>query len=1454
VGARTSSLRPSSLTRASAAPPPALTGPSELPRSDFWFPDGTVHTVLQTNGLLYLGGIFENVLRPNAPSSASMDIFSGLPEPDWPLFNGTVHAAVADGLGGWFVGGQFTLVGGVGHTNLVHLRADKSVDPNWAVTPDEAVLALAVSGETLYAGGSFTTLNGQARNYIAAVDALTGALSDWNTGEAFVDPTRQKPVGVRAIVVGQGVVYIAGAFDRLGGVERSNLAALDQTTGRPTDWYPIDFSFPETGQVIDAIALSGNTIYAASSLMAAIDENPRSYLAAFDTTKQTNSLTSWNPSADGPVYSIKVFCDTVYVAGSFTQVGGQPRANLAALDPVTGEARPWNPSANGTVKALAISGNDVLAGGSFTRIGGQPRERLAALDITSGAASLWSPPIGFNVSSLAVAGSRVVAGGTPAGIARRNLVALDIATGKPTDWTPNPSDGVYSLAVSGTNVYVGGMFTEIGGQPRNRLATVSATTGMATPWNPNVGGDFIVSFVGTSRTNVIVESMVLVGNALYIAGSFTNVGAVVRNHLAVVDLTTGLALPWNPDANDTVRTIAVSGNTLYAGGRFTQIGGQTRRRAAALDLTTGAVLPWDPVADDSVRFLLADTDRVYAGGLFSNIGGANREHLAALDPLTGAALAWDPSAVKTNFIGDIPATSYVNTLARSGSTLYVGGLFNQIGGQPRENLAAVDVTTGLAQAWNPRADLPGIGLAVTGDTVYAGGVFKSIAGAFQPFFAAFPPVGAPTITANPLGQIVSLGEPASFSVSATGDPPLSYSWRHNGAIVAGATNATLSIASAQIANAGVYEAVVSNALGLINSVEATLVVLEPLVITSQPGVPYPRGVPPGATVTLGVGVTGNPPPTYQWRLNGVNIPGAVYATLTISNAQPASSGNYSVVAANVGGSVASEVAAVQVRSVSLTLADTLANRTTLTAGSGVRSGSNTSATKETGEPNHAGKAGGKSMWVGWRAPASGVATFSTRGSDFDTLLAAYTGGSVGSLGEQAADDDRGGFLTSEVVFNAVAGTEYLIAVDGFAGASGRIVLSWSLDTSASDLPRILAQPLSQTVTNGASVTFAVSAASQTALAYQWLFNCDAPIPGATNATLTITNVHVSDVGLYLVRITNALNRSVESLPAFLELGPDPKAQSQDKLQDLFAGPPSSLAPASVFHRRKTGFPTVSAGVPGTQNLNNFDATTEAGEPLHASVIGGASRWFKLTAAQNGVFEIDTLGSDIDTVLAVYTGADFAGLSLVASDNNGAPDGIRSRVRFNAVNGTDYLVAMDGVNGAHGNIQLNWKLGTMPVLAQAPTNQSARQYETVSLVAAVTGTPAVSYQWQLNGTNLAGATNAVLVLGSIQLNQAGRYSVVAGNFVGSVTSADAVVTVMGGLSLNPNASAFTNGTFRLLIDGLAGETVVVQAATNLASPVAWVPIYTNSGVTGAMEFIDQNSTNFPRRFYRAVLGP
>jgi hypothetical protein len=131
--------------------------------------------------------------------------------------------------------------------------------------------------------------------------------------------------------------------------------------------------------------------------------------------------------------------------------------------------------------------------------------------------------------------------------------------------------------------------------------------------------------------------------------------------------------------------------------------------------------------------------------------------------------------------------------------------------------------------------------------------------------------------------------------------------------------------------------------------------------------------------------------------------------------------------------------------------DAFADALPLAGVTGSAGGSTLGATKEIGEPPHAGQGGGASVWYRWEAPATGPFTMRTAGSSFDTLLAVYRGGSLAGLSAVASNDDAtGGVLTSEVTFDASAGTVYRIAVDGYGGEAGAMALAVTPHNGASE--------------------------------------------------------------------------------------------------------------------------------------------------------------------------------------------------------------------------------------------------------------------------------------------------------------------------------------------------------------------------------------------------------------------
>jgi Putative Ig domain/Immunoglobulin domain/Immunoglobulin I-set domain len=163
----------------------------------------------------------------------------------------------------------------------------------------------------------------------------------------------------------------------------------------------------------------------------------------------------------------------------------------------------------------------------------------------------------------------------------------------------------------------------------------------------------------------------------------------------------------------------------------------------------------------------------------------------------------------------------------------------------------------------------------------------------------------PSITAQPYMSTVSAGSSVTFTVGASGTPPLTYQWLLNGVPIGGSTAPSITIPSVQGGDAGTYSVVVTNPAGSTTSTGAVLTVTAAGVAPIFQYQPTATTVTVGGTATLLVGVVGPPPITYQWSKGGIAIPGATSSSLTFPSAASTDAGTYSVVITNGAGSITS---------------------------------------------------------------------------------------------------------------------------------------------------------------------------------------------------------------------------------------------------------------------------------------------------------------------------------------------------------------------------------------------------------------------------------------------------------------------------------------------------------------------------------------------------------------------
>jgi hypothetical protein len=569
---------------------------------------------------------------------------------------------------------------------------------------------------TIYAvgaPGNAVSLSGNDIHPFVVLDTVTGFPT-----AAFSSMSVPDDGGVRSVVDdGAGGWYVGGSFTTVGGTARRGLAHITPT-GLDTTFVPT--LTQNTG--VFAMLRQGSTLYVVGDF-STVDGQARGGGAAFNTG--TGALLAWNPQLNASQAiragnTLAVADNTVLIGGSFTTASGTSRRGFAAVDATTG-ALLGTPStsvdAAGFVSALALSGTTLFLGGRFSSIGGVARANLAAIDTTSGTVLPFQPEPNGDVQALLLDGATLYVGGSfsaAGGQLRSNLARVDATTGTADAWAPGADSVVSCFLESSGTLYVGGRFSVVAGQPRVGVAALSVPTGAALPWNPGLAGG-VIGFLPAA-------------SGIVVYGGINRLGAVSRPGLAALDIVTNELLPLSITVDATVLGVAASGDTLYLAGLFTRVNGEMRNGFAAVDRFSGRLLSWNPDAQGAMglrsggRSVVIRGGKAYLGGFFTSIGSLPRAGLAEVDAMSGAVSA---------FVGDTTGGG-VNELATDAQTLVVAGTFTGIGGQARQSLAAYDLTTASPSLLSLSIALGGgtelLSLKFAGSTLYFGGVFASVNG------------------------------------------------------------------------------------------------------------------------------------------------------------------------------------------------------------------------------------------------------------------------------------------------------------------------------------------------------------------------------------------------------------------------------------------------------------------------------------------------------------------------------------------------------------------------------------------------------------------------------------------------------------------------------------------------------------------------------------------------------
>jgi hypothetical protein len=662
----------------------------------------------------------------------------------------------------------------------------------------------------------------------------------------------------------------------------------------------------------------------------------------------------------------------------------------------------------------------------------------------------------------------------------------------------------------------------------------------------------------------------------------------------------------------------------------------------------------------------------------------------------------------------------------------------------------------------------------------------------------------PAFTRQPAALSVSVGASAAFTPTVTSTGAATYQWFKDGSAIAGATSASYTIASTTAASSGNYTLVATNWLGSTTSSAATLTVISPVSITTQPTA---QTVIVGNTATFSVVATGSAP------VQTVAISGLFTTGVDASNAllgNNASDTHYVVSNIPAGAPADNAGTSRTVLSTALpggwtpnistarwiTTPGTSGNgRTdggndpwrgygafdytltfTMPAGANLSSVSITGACASDDSAQIfvngilvSGQATG-----GWGSTAgfslnSSNATF-VSGSNTITFRVDNNGGGptgllITSLSGSVAATQLGYQWSKDgVAISGATAATYSIAATTAANAGSYSVIVTnsvgSVTSAAATLtvnpagvaPSITTQPTSQSVTAGNSVTFSVVTTGTAPLTYQWSKN-GAVISGATAVNLTLSSAASSDAGSYTVVVTNSLG-TVTSAAAVLTVNTPPIITVQPASQTVVSGSPVTLS--------------VTAGGSG---------------PITYQWMKNGTYPFKPSAISGAISSSYIINNSIDS---------DAGSYYVVVSNSSA-----------------------SVTSSNATVIVN----TPPTITIQPASSITYSGTTYSLAVSAAGTSPLNYQWYKDGTAINGAISSSYALTGTTLNKAGSYYVVVSNVAGSVTSNTTTVVTPPLITTQPVSSSVTAGNSTSFSAVASGSPTLTYQWYKNSSPIA-----------------------------------
>lgn len=1318
-----------------------------------------------------------------------------------PGYHPWVSALAVQAEGKILVAGYFTTLAGQPRNHLGRLNADGSLDAVFNPSPSDQVRCLQVlaDGKTLV-GGDFTSLGGQTCKYLGRLD-LNGTL-DLGFKPGIDGELYYAKVATMAMQA-DGKTLIGGNFTSVSGQPRTNIARLD-ANGVLDD----GFSLGANGEVSAlAVQADGKVLVCGSFTM--LGGQTRNYIGRLNADGTVDS--SFDPGANGAVDVLALQADGKILAGGrFTTLGGQTRNNIGRLNADGTLDSTFNPGASGWVVSLAMQADGkTLVGGDFYTLGGQSRSRLGRLNTTSSATEALS----YSNSTITW-----LRGGTSPEVWRTSFdhssdgsswISLGAGQRIPGGWqltgVPVPTNGTLRARgwTSGGYLNGSGWFVETYSgalllltQPAGRtndagtMATFNGAAAGSQPlayrWLKNGvplldGGNVI----GAATTTLTLSSVFGPDGGAYQL-AVTNAQGSVTSQVAVLTVvdpiissqpapqsldvgqtatfsvsvtgTVPLSYQWRKDgaavAQGTGASLTLTNlQSADAGGYSVVVAnahGSVTSTVALLTVNLATLdLGFDPGAgggyEPKVQSLVVQPDgRILVAGDFLMLGGQIRSNLARLHP---------EGAVDTGFSlesSGLAASSPVNCLVvQTNAKVVVGGYFFTLGGQARNRIGRLNWDGSVDTGFAAGASSTVLGLAEQADgRTLLCGEFSFLGGENHVGYGRFNADGSLDSAFNRDASTFASDYVLSLAAQVDGKTLMGGRLRRVGTqyrdyIARLNTDGTVDTAFNPGAGWWVWCLVVQpDGKILVGGVFSTL--------AGQPRNLLGRLNSDGSLDTqFDPGLTGGGVRSLALQADGkILVGGGLTAVQGQARKDLARLNPDGTLDRDFNPGASDPRSSASVYSLSLQ-----ANGKILVGGSFTTLGG--AARDRIGRLNNTGPAthhlalnGSTLTWLrGGCSPEVWRTAFevSTNG-----------GASWASLGSGIRIPGGWELTGANVPSNASVRARGF-ATGGLFNGSGYFVEDYIG-------PLILVgQPCSRTNETGTTATFSVVAGGTEPIGYQWRFQ-GTNVVGQTNATLVLTGVTTNVAGLYDVVVTNVWGSLTSGVATLMVVPVLTLGEAVD-------------APLLTWENGGSGLWTPQRTVThdGVDAAHSGAITHNQESWMQTSVVGPGplSFWWKVSSESWDYLEFYTNGVRV---------ARISGEVAWQQQNVTLAAGAQL-LRWRYVKDSSGSSGLD-----RGWVDEVTPPSGPPVIVRQPTNQTVELSGFTTFAVTTSGSLPLSYQWRFYGTNLAGQTTDSLVLSNITINQAGDYTVVVTNSLGSITSAVATLTVIPVLTLGEGLDA------------------------------------------------------------------